>query len=76
LLGERICIMHAGKIIQVDTPEAIQKHRKNNFVGQFFKQSSPELPNYCGADLTAFLAAADETIAPVPTVFMATNLKQ
>ena len=54
LLGERICIMDTGKIIQVDTPEAIQKHPKNNFVGQFFKQSSPELANYCGADLTAF----------------------
>ena len=35
LLGERICIMDTGKIIQVDTPEAIQKHPKNNFVGQF-----------------------------------------
>ena len=76
LLGERICIMDAGKIIQVDTPEAIQKHPKNNFVGQFFKQSSPELANYCGADLTAFLEAADETIEPVPTVFMETNLKE
>ncbi|NRC81823.1 ABC transporter ATP-binding protein [Enterococcus faecalis] len=76
LLGERICIMDAGKIIQVDTPEAIQKHPKNNFVGQFFKQSSPELANYCGADLTAFLEATDETIEPVPTVFMETNLKE
>lgn len=28
LLGERICIMDAGKIIQVDTPEAIQNIRK------------------------------------------------
>ena len=28
LLGERICIMDTGKIIQVDTPEAIQKHPK------------------------------------------------
>ena len=45
--------MDAGKIIQVDTPEAIQNIRKI-ILSVNFKQSSPELANYCGADLTAF----------------------
>lgn len=39
LLGDRICIMNAGKIVQIDTPEQIQANPANMFVAQFFSQS-------------------------------------
>ena len=37
LLSDRICIMNAGEIVQVDTPERIVLHPKNDFVKNFFK---------------------------------------
>lgn len=37
LLGDRICIMNKGKIVQVDTPEDIVLAPKNDFVKDFFK---------------------------------------
>lgn len=75
LLGERICIMDAGKIIQVDTPEAIQNIRKIILSVNFqtiFTRTSELLWRW----LDCILEAADETIEPVPTVFMETNLKE
>lgn len=36
-LGDRICIMKEGKIVQCDTPETIIKKPKNDFVRNFFK---------------------------------------
>ncbi len=35
-LGERICIMNSGKIVQCDTPYNIQHHPVNEFVRDFF----------------------------------------
>lgn len=37
LLGDRICIMNKGQIVQVDTPENIILHPKNSFIENFFK---------------------------------------
>lgn len=37
LLSDRICIMNKGEIVQVDTPEKIILHPKNEFVKNFFK---------------------------------------
>lgn len=37
LLADRICIMNAGEIVQIDTPESIVLHPKNDFVREFFK---------------------------------------
>lgn len=37
LLSDRICIMNAGEIVQVDSPERIVLHPKNDFVKNFFK---------------------------------------
>lgn len=37
LLADRICIMSAGEIVQVDSPERIVLHPKNDFVEDFFK---------------------------------------
>ncbi|MBR7554352.1 ABC transporter ATP-binding protein [Allobacillus sp. GCM10007491] len=38
LLADRICIMNKGEIVQVDTPENIVLHPKNDFVKDFFKE--------------------------------------
>lgn len=51
LLGDRICIMKDGVIVQVDTPEQIRKAPKNEFVAQFFKDDTPGLADYQVADL-------------------------
>jgi osmoprotectant transport system ATP-binding protein len=37
LLADRICIMNQGKVVQIDTPEHIILHPKNDFVRSFFK---------------------------------------
>lgn len=36
-LGDRICIMKDGEIIQCDTPDTIVEYPKNDFVKNFFK---------------------------------------
>ena len=37
LLGDRICIMNEGEIIQIDTPEKMILEPKNKFVKDFFR---------------------------------------
>lgn len=37
LLADRICVMNKGEIVQLDTPENIVLHPKNDFVSDFFK---------------------------------------
>ena len=39
-LADRICIMKAGKIIQIGTPSEIINNPKNKFVSQFFENES------------------------------------
>lgn len=36
-LGDRICVMNDGKILQIDTPENIKNNPTNKFVEKFFK---------------------------------------
>ncbi|KAF9404899.1 hypothetical protein HW555_014111 [Spodoptera exigua] len=45
LLGDRICVMKEGKIVQTDTPEKIRSNPANEFVAQFFQQEQPVLAN-------------------------------
>lgn len=42
-LGDRIAIMHQGKLVQCDTPEMIQNQPKTAFVQQFFNETTGEL---------------------------------
>lgn len=37
ILGDRICLMNHGEIVQVDTPERIVLNPKNDFVKSFFR---------------------------------------
>jgi osmoprotectant transport system ATP-binding protein len=51
LLGDRICVMKEGKIVQTDTPEAIRNNPANEFVAQFFQQEQSPLASYFAEDL-------------------------
>lgn len=76
LLGDRICIMNEGQIIQVDTPEEIRLHPATTFVGQFFQQNPSDLTGYCGADLLAsgFLETEVSVAESLPNVTNETRL--
>lgn len=43
LLGERICVMRDGEIVQLDTPEQIRKQPADAFVAQFFKNEQTDI---------------------------------
>ena len=43
LLADRICIMDQGEIVQIDGPEDIIGHPKNEFVKSFFKRAGSGL---------------------------------
>jgi multiple sugar transport system ATP-binding protein len=39
-LGDRVAVLHEGRILQVDAPEELRAHPADEFVAQFFGQSS------------------------------------
>lgn len=63
-LGDRICIMRNGKIIQIDTPDMIQQHPENDFVAEFFKQEQ----SHSGGDLSGLTAADVLAISQNPLI--------
>ena len=73
-LGDRICLMRNGKIVQIDTPEMIQQHPENDFVAEFFKQEQSqvggELSGLTVADVLTFsqnpLVHQEETVSVSP----------
>ncbi|UCE32038.1 MAG: glycine betaine/L-proline ABC transporter ATP-binding protein ProV [Burkholderiales bacterium] len=48
-IGDRIAIMHGGRVVQVDTPEAILRNPENEYVRAFFR----------GVDVTSVYKARD-----------------
>lgn len=51
LLGDRICVMKNGAIVQTDTPENIRMQPENDFVAHFFKQDSIMVESYSVEDM-------------------------
>ena len=43
LLGDTICVMKSGEIVQVGTPDAIRDHPANDFVRHFFEAGGERL---------------------------------
>ncbi|MDO5047701.1 MAG: ABC transporter ATP-binding protein [Anaerococcus sp.] len=39
-LGDRICLMRNGEVVQIDTPEGIKNNPENDFVKKFFKEGA------------------------------------
>lgn len=44
-LGDRICVMKDGEVVQCDTPKEIIEHPKNNFVRTFFESGNIYKPS-------------------------------
>lgn len=44
-LGDRICVMNDGDVVQCDTPKEIIEHPKNNFVKTFFESGNIYKPS-------------------------------
>lgn len=74
LLGDRICVMKDGKIVQTDTPEAIKSHPANEFVAQFFQHEHTNLENYCAEDLVDAGFVEDGQVESATTVTVGTDL--
>lgn len=74
LLGDRICVMKDGKIVQTDTPEAIKSHPANEFVAQFFQHEHTNLENYCAEDLVDAGFVEDGQVESETTVTVGTDL--
>lgn len=74
LLGDRICVMKDGKIVQTDTPEAIKSHPTNEFVAQFFQHEHTNLENYCAEDLVTAGFVEDGQVESETTVTVETDL--
>ncbi|MEI5993725.1 ABC transporter ATP-binding protein [Candidatus Enterococcus mansonii] len=74
LLGDRICVMKEGKIVQTDTPEAIKNHPANEFVAQFFQHEHTNLANYCVENLVESGLIEDGQVASETTVNLGTDL--
>jgi osmoprotectant transport system ATP-binding protein len=49
--------MHEGKLIQCDTPEEIQKHPANQFVEEFFDETTDEVYTHTLDRLPIFIAS-------------------
>ncbi|MEI5990715.1 hypothetical protein A5881_002220 [Enterococcus termitis] len=74
LLGDRICVMKEGKIVQTDTPEAIKSHPANEFVAQFFQHEHANLGNYCAEDLVTAGFVEDGQVDSETIVNLGTDL--
>lgn len=73
-LGDRICIMNEGAVVQTDTPDEIRRNPISTFVAQFFKEDAANIENYCVADLAEFLEVSESIGTNYSLVTMETNL--
>ncbi|MHC5227905.1 ABC transporter ATP-binding protein [Enterococcus sp. LJL99] len=73
-LGDRICIMNEGSVVQTDTPDEIRRHPISDFVAHFFKEDAANIENYCVVDLIEFLEVSEESRTNHPLVAKETNL--
>lgn len=58
-LGDRICVMREGKVVQLDTPEGIIHNPKNEFVEEFIGNRGR--PWYEGMNIEDVLPLDDST---------------
>ncbi|MGB4587986.1 MAG: ABC transporter ATP-binding protein [Clostridiaceae bacterium] len=69
-LGDRICIMREGEIIQVDTPSEIVLHPKDEFIRDFFQGEGvlSLLGRYNAKDFIEEIPATGESLAENATL--------
>ncbi|MBO1307054.1 ABC transporter ATP-binding protein [Enterococcus sp. 669A] len=77
-LGDRIAVMHEGKLIQCDTPEMIQSQPKDGFVKAFFDEATDELQDQTLATVyeAGFHQAVITPDDTIPALDLNTNISQ
>ncbi|MDT2658387.1 ABC transporter ATP-binding protein [Enterococcus hulanensis] len=77
-IGSRIAVMHEGKLIQCDTPEEIQKNPANQFVEEFFDETTDEVYTQTLETLYngGFYQSAETADAALPSLSMDTSLSE
>ena len=73
-LGDRICIMNEGMVVQTDTPEDIRRMPVSDFVAHFFKEEAMAMENYFVIDLIEFLTIYEQQNPSYPFVTKETSL--
>ncbi|STY43218.1 Glycine betaine/L-proline transport ATP-binding protein ProV [Listeria grayi] len=51
-LGDRICLMQDGEVVQIDTPEEILRHPENEFVRNFLDSGNAHSQSVLGSSYT------------------------
>lgn len=77
-IGSRIAVMHEGKLIQCDTPDEIQKNPANQFVEEFFDETTDEVYTQTLETLYngGFYQSAETADAVLPSLSMDTSLSE
>lgn len=79
-LGDRICLMDDGQVVQVDTPDAIIKDPANEFVAEFIgnNMSSNYIDRLKGEEITAhnLLSSLDSSVSNAVAVPAHTPLSE
>ncbi|MEG1504363.1 MAG: ATP-binding cassette domain-containing protein [Enterococcus sp.] len=77
-IGSRIAVMHEGKLIQCDTPEEIRKNPANQFVEEFFDETTDEVYTQTLEVLYngGFYQAAQQREHELPVVTLETSMSE
>ncbi|MBX8936632.1 ABC transporter ATP-binding protein [Enterococcus gilvus] len=77
-IGSRIAVMHEGKLIQCDTPDEIQKNPANQFVEEFFDETTDEVYTQTLETLYngGFYQSAETADVALPSLSMDTSLSE
>lgn len=77
-VGSRIAVMHEGKLIQCDTPDEIQKHPANQFVEDFFDETTDEVYTHTLEVLYEgeFYQSVETSTEPLQSLDLSTSLSE
>lgn len=61
-MSDRIAVLDAGELIQVDTPEEVYKRPRTRFIAEFFRGSNIFEASVVGTGEDTVLSFADQTV--------------
>lgn len=66
-LGDRICVMKDGEVVQIGTPEELLAHPENEFVRQFVgEEQVPYIEGFSLHDILLPISETEESLAVLP----------
>ncbi|WHY63741.1 ABC transporter ATP-binding protein [Cytobacillus firmus] len=66
-LGDRICVMKDGEVVQIGTPEELLAHPENEFVRQFVgEEQGPYIDGFSLHDILLPISETEESMAVLP----------